>query len=395
MSIPHPGAPGSALSPARPPASRRAALGAIAALPLLLARPARAQPATGWPRTIADVNGRQLRLARPAQRVVLGFYFEDFTAIAGAAAWDRVVGISRTLWADWRPNNYALYTRAVPRIAEAVDIGATDNGSFSAEAVIALRPDLVILSHDTFRRVSEAVAQFEALGIPVLVADYNAQTLERHVASTRAIGAAMGTEERAEALVAEYTAATTDLQNRVAAARAAGGGAARVYFELGQGGAGVIGNSYQGTMWGRITESLAGQNIAQGRIPGPWGPLNPELVLAADPQFIFIASSSWAAQPQAVRSGYGIAPEETRARLRDYPARPGWSGLSAIRAGELHAIEHGIARTLFDYVGAQYIARRLYPQACADLDPEAALRRYHQRWLPVAFSGTWMLRAAP
>lgn len=373
----------------RPSLLRRAVLAAAAGLCLL------SSPALAQPRTVTDVNGRMVRLAGPAQRVVLGFYFEDFTAIAGAEAWSRVVGISRTLWADWRPNNYALYTGAIPRIAAAADVGATDNNTFSAEKIIALRPDLVILSDGTFRQVGDAVKQFEALGIPVLVTDYNAQTLERHLASTRAIGAAMGTEERAEALAAEYGAAIADIQRRVAAAKTAGAGTPRVYFELGQGGAGVVGNTYQGTMWGRIAENLGTQNIAQGRIPGPWGPLNPELTLAADPQFVFIAASNWAGRPQAVRTGFGIAAEETLGKLAEYRARPAWNGLSAIRGNELHAIEHGIARTLFDYVGMQYIAKRLYPGAFADVDPVANLRRFHERWLPVAFSGTWMIQAAP
>jgi len=367
--------------------SRRALLGGLATLPALAA------PALAQPRTITDVAGRTVKLNRPAQRVVVGFYFEDFTAIAGADAWNRVVGISRTLWADWRPNNYALYTKAVPRIADAADVGATDNNTFSAEKIIALRPDLVILSQDTFGRVSEAVAQFEMLGISVLVADYNAQTLERHLATTRAIGAAMGTEDRAGALAREYQAATEDTARRVLAAKAAGTCTPRVYFELGQGGASVVGNSYQGTMWGRITENLGAQNIAQGHLPGPWGPLNPELVLAADPQHVFIASSNWAGRPTAVRTGYGIPADETLGKLAEYRGRPGWAGLTAIRNNQLHAIEHGIARTLSDYVGTQYVAKQLYPQHFADVDPMADLRRYNHTWLPVELSGTWMIQA--
>lgn len=368
--------------------ARRALFGALAALPLLAA------PALAQPRTVTDVNGRAIRLAGPAQRVVLGFYFEDFTAIAGAEGWGRVVGISRTLWADWRPNNYALYTKAIPRIAELADVGATDNDTFSPEKIIALRPDLVILSQDTFGRVAQAVAQFEALGIPVLVVDYNAQTLERHLASTRAIGAAMGTEARAEALAGEYAAASADIARRVAAAKAAGAGTPRVYVELGQGGAGVVGNTYQGTMWGRIAQTLGAQNIAEGRLPGPWGPLNPELVLAADPQFVFIAASNWIGRPNAVRTGYGVPAEETLAKLAGYRERAGWSGLSAIRERHLYAIEHGSARTLFDYTSMQFIAKQLYPAAFADIDPVENLRRYHEKWLPVAFSGTWMIQVA-
>lgn len=38
-----------------------------------------------------------------------------------------------------------------------------------------------------------------------------------------------------------------------------------------------------------------------------------------------------------------------------------------------------------------YIAKRLWPGTFEDADPVAALAEYHARFLPVAFSGTWML----
>jgi hypothetical protein len=62
---------------------------------------------------------------------------------------------------------------------------------------------------------------------------------------------------------------------------------------------------------------------------------------------------------------------------------------------ELHAIEHGLCRTLFDFVAMQYIAKRLYPEAFRDVDPDASFRAYHEKYLPVAYSGTWMLPLKP
>ena len=67
-----------------------------------------------------------------------------------------------------------------------------------------------------------------------------------------------------------------------------------------------------------------------------------------------------------MRTGYDVAAEVTRAALAPYAARPGWSGLTAIRNGEVHAIEHGLCRTLFDDTAMLYIAKRLYPDAFED-----------------------------
>ena len=371
--------------PPVPPLGRRAALGLAASA--AYARRSRAAPSL----TVLDAVGRTVRLRGPAERIVLGFNYEEFTAVAGPAGWDRVVGWARTLWTDWRPASYRRYLRPIPRLAELPDVGTTDDATFSLEKVVALRPDLVIMAEWSFGMLGEAVRQLEALGIPVLVIDYNAEIVARHVASTIALGQVTDNEERGRTLAALYEGKMADIARRAAGA----GTHPAVYLELGQGGAGTVGNTYWQGMWGRLLQAIEARNIAAGRIPKSWGPLSPEWVVAADPQAIFIAGSSWVSRPNAVITGYDATVELTRARLQPYAARPGWAGLAAIRTGELHAIEHGLCRALFDYTAAAYLAKQLYPAAFADIDPVAELRRYHEQFLPVTFEGCWMTRLTP
>lgn len=342
--------------------------------------------------TVTDVAGRSVDLPAGPRRIALGFYFEEFAAVGGSAGLQRLVGLSRNLWAGWRPAIWQRYVAAQPQLDRLADFGASEDGNFSLEKLAALRPDLLILSEGHHRALGDLGPRIEALGIPILLLDYNAQTLARHLASTRALGAALGAEDRAGALAQWYEAGFRDIAARVAAAQAAGAARPRAYVELGQGGAASIGNTYNGTMWGRILETLGAENIAAGRIPGAWGPLHPELVLAARPDFIFIAGSSWTGRPQAVRTGHGASLETTRASLAPYAARDGWAALPAIRRGELHALEHGLARTLMDIAPMQYMAKRFYPAQFADIDPVATLRDYQNRWLPVPYDGHWMVQ---
>ena len=100
-------------------------------------------------------------------------------------------------------------------------------------------------------------------------------------------------------------------------------------------------------------------------------------------------------QPNAVLTGYDVDVATTRARLAPYAQRQGWPELAAIRHGELHAIEHGLCRALFDYTATYYLAKQVFPDQFADIDPVAELRRYHEQFLPVAFEGCWMARLAP
>ncbi len=344
------------------------------------------------PIEITDALGRKVIVESPAKRIVVNFNFEEFTAVAGKDGWANVVGISRAPWEGWRPAIFSRYSAVIPNLAAMPDIGHTDDGSFSAEKVIALKPDVLLLSEWAYASLETQRKQIEAAGVPILVIDYNAQSLDRHLASTRALGRATGNEARAEELAQLYERELRDILARIATSKA---GKKRVYVELGQGGPDVIGNSYSGTMWGKIFGVLGAENLADGKLAGPWGPLHAEQVLASDPDLIFIAGSSWVNRPAAVKTGYAATPEITRASLAPYAKRPGWADLKAVKTGGLHAIEHGLARSLFDFVAMQYIAKQLYPDVFQDVDPEVSFKAYHAKYLPVAYSGVWMLSVKP
>lgn len=336
---------------------------------------------------LTDVAGRTVTLDHPAERVVLGFYFEDFIAIVGPGAVDRLAGVSLHYWKGYRPQQYATYLAAFPQIADLVDVGDVDNGTMSAEKIVAAQPDAVILSAGQYAYLGAAAQTIEAAGIPIVVVDYNAQTVEKHVASTLTIGRVMGTEARAERLAAAYRAKVDDTLGRI-------GGSARkpkVYVELGQKGPDEYGNSYGKGMWAGVVDLAGGDNIAVGQI-GNWGPLNPEFVLSARPDAIFITGSEWTSMPAAVLMGFGIDAATTRERLRPYLGRPGWADLPAVESGAVYAIYHGGTRTLYDYVYLRYMAKALHPEAFADVDPRAELDTYYAENLPVTPAGTFMLK---
>ncbi|MBZ0217475.1 MAG: ABC transporter substrate-binding protein [Fimbriimonadaceae bacterium] len=338
--------------------------------------------------TITDTVGRSVEVPVNAKRVLLGFYFEDFFAIAGPDAYDRVVAISRAAWHDWRNFQWQAYTKVAPVIETITDVGAVDAGTFSVEMALAARPDVAIIAQWQYAALGDVIAQLEAAGIPVVVVDYNAQTVEKHVASTLLIGTIMGAKDRAQKLADEYAAAVKDIQERVAQA---GGTKRRVYIELGNKGPGEYGNTYTDHMWGQMIGIAGGHNIALGQV-GKGAPLSAEYVLATDPEVIFVAGSSWVSNDKAVVMGPGVDPSDTHDRLRPYLDRAGWVNLSAIKSGEVHALYHGGARTLYDYTMLQYIAKMLYPDAFADIDPQANLERFFREYLPIEAKGSYMTK---
>jgi ABC-type Fe3+-hydroxamate transport system substrate-binding protein len=84
--------------------------------------------------TLTDIDGRDVTLASVPERVALGFYYEDYLAVAGAEGVERLVSLSRAPWADWRPGQWAAYTARFPRLKELPNFGNADDNSFSVEA---------------------------------------------------------------------------------------------------------------------------------------------------------------------------------------------------------------------------------------------------------------------
>ena len=89
-------------------------------LPLAAALPHRARAAMP---PITDALGRTVALQGPAERIVVGFNFEEFTAVAGPGGWDRVVGFDRHQWENNRRASWVRYRAAIPRLSTLADIG--------------------------------------------------------------------------------------------------------------------------------------------------------------------------------------------------------------------------------------------------------------------------------
>ncbi|HPE26326.1 MAG: ABC transporter substrate-binding protein [Rhodobacteraceae bacterium] len=338
---------------------------------------------------ITDLDGRMVMIHGTPERVALGFYYEDYLAVAGPEGAAKIVSLSRAPWADWRPNQWAAYTKVFPALETLPDFGNADDNTFSVEALIASKPDVAILSTWQTAALGEpGVKQIENAGIAVVAIDYNAQTLERHLLSTRILGAVMGQPERAEQLAAMYEAKTADTVARIANAVPSG---KKIYVELAQKGPGEVGNTYGKGMWAGVIDLVGGENIAKGQIEN-WGPLSPEFVIAAQPDVILLAGSEWKNKPEAVLLGFGETDEAAQPKMAAYAARSGWADLPAVKNREVYGIYHGGNRTLSDFVYARTVAKALYPEAFADVDPAAELVEYYKAWLPVAPDGTFVTK---
>ena len=146
-----------------------------------------------------------------------------------------------------------------------------------------------------------------------------------------------------------------------------------------------------------VTEA-GGENIAERLIPGTFGTVNPEQVVAANPDVVVVTGSNWKLYAPAgtwVGVGPGEYPALARTRLRALMDRPAYRPLPVARTGRVHAIWHQFYDSPYQFAAIQALAKWLHPELFHDLDPDATFREFHERFLPVAYRPGYWVSASP
>ena len=237
--------------------------------------------------TVTDMAGREIALDAPATKVV-ALTASDCEILAALGAEDTLVG----------RGEYCDYPESVLEVP-AVQSGADTN----LEQIIALEPQVVIMAK--MAQTEEQVAALEEAGIRVVVSD--AQDIEGVYTAIRLIGALVGRNDEAEAMVADMQSTFADI-----AAKSENTGKT-VYFEV---------SPLQWGLWtagkGTFMDELAtmcGLTNAFADVEG-WAEISEEQVLERDPDYIVTISMYY---------GEGPTPVE------EIKSRAGWDALKAVQ----------------------------------------------------------------
>ena len=237
--------------------------------------------------TVTDMAGREITLDAPATKVV-ALTASDCEILAALGAEDTLVG----------RGEYCDYPESVLEVP-AVQSGADTN----LEQIIALEPQVVVMAK--MAQTEEQVAALEKAGIRVVVSD--AQDIEGVYTAIRLIGALVGRNDEAEAMVADMQSAFADI-----AAKSENTGKT-VYCEV---------SPLQWGLWtagkGTFMDELAtmcGLTNAFADVEG-WAEISEEQVLERDPDYIVTISMYY---------GEGPTPVE------EIKSRAGWDALKAVQ----------------------------------------------------------------
>lgn len=337
---------------------------------------------------VTDVTGRKVDVNVPARHVILGegrqIYF--LAALDKENPFQHVVG-----WRDdlpkADPESYAAYLEKYPEIAKLATFGGMKDGTFDIEQAVALKPDVIVMNLDAKTATEEAgyIEKLAKVGIPLVYVDFREKPMENTEPSMRIMGKLMGKEKVAEDFIAfraEAIRKVTDTLEKNAPKKPL------VFVERAGGYSDDCCMSFGNENFGRMVELAGGTNMARDIIPGTFGTVNPEQIIASNPDQVIITGGMWEAYVPGgnwVGVGYGADMKEAHRKLENLTKRPAFTGIKAVKNGDVHAIWHQFYNNPYQFVAIQQIAKWLHPDLFKDLDPEATFKELHERFLPLPY----------
>lgn len=346
------------------------------------AAPAIAQ--TQGPVVVTDLMGRQVRLPRPARRIVLtqGRHL-PVLALLHADPLSLIVGWSSDLRQANAPE-YARLRADAPAMDQIPVIGRGAVDTISFEGILALQPDLVLLSHFTAGGQDGGLARrLDGAGIPCAVIDFFADPLGESERSLMILGALIGRPEKAAAFNAFYRA-----RMDAVAGRMRGVEKLPVLMHAHAGGTACCFSAGTGIFNGMI-DAAGGRNIATAILSGQMGQLSLEFILSANPYAYVATGGPFGGARGGVTMGTGATTQEARESLGRVIESQGLGGLPAVRAGHAHGLWHGFNDTPAHFLAIEALGRWLHPDRMRGIDPDASLAELNERFLSIRMHGTY------
>ncbi|SHN19863.1 ABC transporter substrate-binding protein [Roseibium suaedae] len=338
---------------------------------------------------VTDITGRDVEVSVPAERVILGegrqIYFAG--ALDTDAPFKRVVG--------WRDDfkkadldGYNAYLERFPEMEKLPTFGGMKDGTFDVEQAVALKPDVIIMNIDAKAATEESgyIEKLAKVGIPVIYIDFREKAMENTDESMRIMGKIYGKEERAE----EFVKFRQEQLARVTDVLAKAGDIKRplVFVERAGGYSDDCCMSFGGENFGAMAEIAGGVNMGTEFIPGTFGTVNPEQIIASNPDQVVVTGANWELYVPGgnwVGVGPGADLDKSREKLAALMNRPAFTDIKAVKDGNVHAIWHQFYNNPYQFVAIQQMAKWFHPDLFKDVDPDATFKELHDRFLPVDY----------
>ena len=325
-------------------------------------------------RTFVDAAGREVTIKQPIETFVINNYDlgESLAMVLGDEYADMVTGTGI-------PNyeiNKEVYEKHFPQLKNIKSL-AGGRGPYDLEALFKLEPDVFFMnSSENFRQSrGEEMDKVEQAGIPVYLFFMYQDAIQSPRDTIRLVGEVFGREERAKEVTDFIDAQFNLVEDRLANIDEP----VTFYYERDNGMTSAKGG------WTQILNQAGGQWIAEDIMIENSGKLDPETVLVSNPDFIVLSGGL----------GYKSSgnPHTVQDHVDKVISRPGWKDLDAIKNKRLFVFAHDFSRSPLSFYPVLYMAKEFYPERMADVDPDAIMKEFYDKFMIVDYEdGTWSYR---
>lgn len=341
-------------------------------------------------RQVTDLAGRVVTVPDHPQRVLLG----EGRFVFAMALLDRADPVARVV--GWQgelkqqdPYSWQQLVKRFPQAADVPLIGKTSEASVSPEKIVSLKPDVAVFSlsgHGPGRN-NPMIASLQEAGIPIVFIDFRQHPVQNTVPSLRILGQALDRQDAAERYIAFYESHMARVRQIVQPVPQAE--RPRVFVEMLAGVWPACCHSTGNGSFGDLLEAAGGVNVAAPVLPGAIGDVSIEFLLRAQPQ-VYIATGSRSEPGRAgLLAGPGAAADVSAASLSTLLERDGIRDLDAVKKGRAFGIWHAFYNSPYNVAAAEAMAKWLYPERAAALDPRATLDTLYRDFLDVDGAGTY------
>lgn len=293
-----------------------------------------------FPVTVTDQAGREVTIEQESENIVSGYYIATSMLIALDQT-SKLTGIENGA------GKRTIYSLSAPELIDLPAMGTMK--AFDLEACATLEPDLVILP----LRQADTASTLEELGYTVLFV--NPESPDLLAESIALLGAATGSDERAQSLQSYIDTSLADLTTAIGDEEAPS-----VY---------IAGNSallktagprmYQHEMILRA----GGRNAAEELGDSYWAEISYEQLLAWDPDFILLASDA----------EYSVEDVLNDSNLQ---------GMRAIENGNVFQLPGNIeswdSPVPASFLGSLYLATKLHPEKYSEASYQASVKEFYE-----------------
>lgn len=344
-------------------------------------------------RVITDIDGNRVEIPDSPQRIVLGESRMLYTLalLAPDDPFRHIVGWPRDLQ-KYDSQTWNSFAQRFPQMLNIPTLGSGGPQAINPEQILALRPDVVILP--SLARYDDAdlrlVSILNAAHIPVVKIDLRVHLLKNTRRSVEIFGEVLNQQARAAAFNRFYSAHLQVIEERLARYH---GPKPTVLLQLHLGRRNECCVTAINGSLGELLNAAGGDNIAGKTQHGVFGRLSEEQVIAAQPEYYFATGFGDNASAGLLRLGPDVAPDAVLRSFRQLTAQQnGLRELKAIRNGHAAAIWMNFYLSPWHIAVTEFMAKTLYPQLFADIDPQQTLETLFRDFLPIPYRGTLFMR---